>query len=114
RLRSVLYGETRAAFAQVDLLALPTTPIAAPRLDQLTVRSGGRDVSVMETLARLTAPFNMTGLPALSVPCGFTQAGTPVGLKRVGGPLGEAALLAAGHAYQRGTGWHLRRPTLAS
>lgn len=114
RLRSVLYEETRAAFAQVDLLALPTTPLAAPRLEELTVRLGAREVTVMETLARLTAPFNLTGLPALSVPCGATPGGLPLGLQLVGQPFGEAPLLAAGHAYQQATEWHLRRPPLAS
>ena len=63
-------------------------------------------------MIRCTAPFNATGLPALSVPCGFTSAGLPIGLQIVGRPFDEATVLRAGHAYEQATEWHLRKPAL--
>ena len=112
RLRSRLYDETRAALARVDLLATPTTVLAAPRADELQVRIGDAQVGVLEAICRLTGPFNLTGLPALALPCGFTGDGRPIGLQLVGRPFAEADVLAAGHAYQRATDWHRRRPPL--
>ena len=110
RLRSRLYEEMRDVLARVDLLATPSTPLPAPRIDQLAVSLGREERGVVEVVCRLTGPFNLTGLPALSLPCGFTADGLPVGLQLVGRPFGEAALLAAGDAFQRATDWHRRRP----
>ncbi len=92
-------------FADYKVLLLPTTPIAAPR-------RGGDAVERARLLTRFTAPFNLTGLPALSLPCGFTQAGLPIGLQIVSKPWAEAAALRAGMAYEQATDWHLRRPPL--
>src|SRR5262249_39368032 len=60
-----LYEEMRAAFASVDLLATPATLLPAPRLDAFAVRIGDQDIAAIEAISRLTAPFNLTGLPAL-------------------------------------------------
>ncbi len=56
------------------------------------------------------APFNITGLPALAVPCGFSPAGLPISLQLAGRPFDEATVLRAGHAYEQATEWHRRRP----
>lgn len=109
RLRARLYAELRALLAEVHVLALPTTPVPAPAAGEQMVDVGGEPVSVMAALSMLTAPFNLVGLPALALPCGFTAAGLPVSLQLVGRPFGEASLLAAGAAYQRETDWHARR-----
>ena len=94
-------------FEQNDVLILPTTPIGAPLIE-------GQDaVEQARMLTRYTAPFNLTGLPALSVPCGFTQAGLPVGLQIVGAPWTEALVLRVGHAYEQATDWHARTPPLS-
>jgi aspartyl-tRNA(Asn)/glutamyl-tRNA(Gln) amidotransferase subunit A len=108
RVRTVLYEQMLTALASVDVLATPATPLAAPGLADAAVELGGRTVGVVEAVCRFTGPFNLTGLPALVVPSGFTAAGLPVGLQLVGRPFGEGALLAAGHAWQRETDWHMR------
>ena len=64
----------------------------------------------MEAIARLTSPWNLTGLPALALPCGFNTAGLPIGLQLIGRAFAEADLLAAGHGFQRVTNWHTRAP----
>jgi len=110
RLRSRLYDEMRAAFDAVDLVATPATVLPAPRVGEMSVRLGSRDAAVLDAICRMTGPFNLTGLPALAVPCGVGGDGLPLGLQLVGRPFGEAALLAAGHAFQRVTDWHERRP----
>jgi aspartyl-tRNA(Asn)/glutamyl-tRNA(Gln) amidotransferase subunit A len=85
-------------FDDVDILATPTTPIPAPRIDEVEA------VSASFNLARLTRPFNPAGVPALSLPCGFTQSGLPIGLQLVGPVWSEATLLRAAHAYERASG----------
>jgi aspartyl-tRNA(Asn)/glutamyl-tRNA(Gln) amidotransferase subunit A len=112
RLRTRLYEEIQAEFARVDLLAMPTTPLPAPVIGQPTLQIDGRTVGVVEAISRLTAPFNLTGMPALSVPCGFSTLGLPIGLQLAGRPFAEADVLAAGAAYQRLTDWHRRSPAL--
>jgi len=112
RARDALGAALRIVLESVDLLATPTTPIVAPRIGQETVRYGGVEESILMAMIRCTAPFNATGLPALSLPCGFTRAGLPVGLQLVGRPFDEATVLRAGHAYERATEWHTRRPSM--
>ena len=64
-------------------------------------------------LTRFTAPFNLTGLPALSIPCGFTLAGLPIGLQIVSEAWGEAKVLQAGHAFEQVTDWHKKKPMIS-
>jgi len=81
-----------------DAVVLPTTPCAAPRIAGLDA------VAMAPVLTRLTAPFNFTGLPAMSVPCGVTPAGLPVGLQVVGAPWAERRVLRVGRAYELASG----------
>jgi len=69
---------------------------------------------VRASLIRFTRPFNLTGHPAASVPCGFTAEGLPMGLQIVGRPFDEATVLRVADAYQRLTDWHTRRPAAAA
>jgi aspartyl-tRNA(Asn)/glutamyl-tRNA(Gln) amidotransferase subunit A len=106
-------SEIRAAWTgmlrEVDLLLTPTTATAAPpRQDGRP--AGERDAAAARLLTRLTSPFNLTGLPAISVPCGFTSEGLPIGLQLVAGPWREALLLRAASAYEAATAWHERHP----
>jgi aspartyl-tRNA(Asn)/glutamyl-tRNA(Gln) amidotransferase subunit A len=94
-------------FRKYDALLLPTTPIPALPIDDIE-----NSASQAPALTRFTAPFNLSGLPALSIPCGFTQDGLPIGLQIVSGPWQEVKVLQAGHAYERATEWHNRKPTL--
>jgi aspartyl-tRNA(Asn)/glutamyl-tRNA(Gln) amidotransferase subunit A len=112
RFRTRLYDEMRAVLASVDVLALPTTILPAPGVGDLQIELGGTPVGAIEAIGRMTGPFNLTGLPALAVPCGFSSGGGPLGLQLVGRPFEEAGLLAIGHGYQAVTDWHRRRPPL--
>lgn len=92
------------ALASVDVLVTPTTPHPADPLDEIL------DAADAPARPQLTAPFNLTGLPALSVACGFTSAGLPVGLQIAGRAFDEATVLAVGHAYERAAGWYTHHP----
>jgi aspartyl-tRNA(Asn)/glutamyl-tRNA(Gln) amidotransferase subunit A len=105
-----LTAAMRDALETVDVLVTPTTPIPAVRIGQRTVRTGGVEESPIFPMIRCTAPFNATRLPALSVPCGFTRDGLPIGLQLAGRPFDESSLFAIGGAYEQATEWHRRRP----
>jgi aspartyl-tRNA(Asn)/glutamyl-tRNA(Gln) amidotransferase subunit A len=109
RARDALAVAMRTALESVDVLVTPSTPIVAARIGQETIRLGRTEQPVLNAMIRCTAPFNATGLPALSLPCGFTRAGLPVGLQLAGRPFDEVTVLRAGHAYEQATGWHERR-----
>lgn len=90
-----------------DSLILPTTPIPAPVLE------GEDALERARLLTRFTSPFNLTGLPALSVPCGLTRSGLPVGLQIVSRAWNEAGVLRTGYAYQQATDWHNKKSPFA-
>ena len=93
-------------FETYDFLITPTTPIAAPTIE------GHDAVEQAARLTRFTAPFNLAGLPALSVPCGFTREGLPIGLQIISRAWGESKVLNIGHAFEQATEWHKRMPTI--
>jgi aspartyl-tRNA(Asn)/glutamyl-tRNA(Gln) amidotransferase subunit A len=90
--REVLRAEVQRALAHVDALALPTLPIAAPLIGATTVTIGGTQEPLRNAMLRLTQPFNLTGNPAITIPCGQTTAGLPCGLQLVGGHTASATL----------------------
>jgi aspartyl-tRNA(Asn)/glutamyl-tRNA(Gln) amidotransferase subunit A len=93
-------------FESYDFLLSPTTPIPAPTIEgHDAVEQAGR-------LTRFTAPFNLAGLPALSLPCGFTKDGLPIGLQIVSRAWGEFKVLNAAYAFEGATQWHKRRPAI--
>jgi aspartyl-tRNA(Asn)/glutamyl-tRNA(Gln) amidotransferase subunit A len=112
RLRARICHDAACLWTDVDVLAVPATAVAAPHLGETHVRLGNRETSMREALLRLMRPFNLTGLPAISVPCGFTNAGLPIGLQIAGKPFDEATVLRVAHAYEQHTDWHRRQPTL--
>jgi aspartyl-tRNA(Asn)/glutamyl-tRNA(Gln) amidotransferase subunit A len=103
RLRERLRNEMLDVLRSVDLLATPTSPKPAPTFAAMW------DVSLGFPRSN-TPPFNLSGLPALALPCGFASAGLPLSLQLAGRPFDEATVLRAGHAYQQATDWHRRRP----
>ncbi|HKW78197.1 MAG TPA: amidase, partial [Candidatus Limnocylindria bacterium] len=109
REQAALRNEWTALLEDVDVILTPATPAPAmPREDGRT--AGERDAASARLLTSYTSPFNLTGLPALSIPCGFTKAGLPIGLQLAAGPWREPLLLRAARAYERETEWHTRHP----
>jgi aspartyl-tRNA(Asn)/glutamyl-tRNA(Gln) amidotransferase subunit A len=98
-----------AVFADVDVLVTPTMPMAAPAIADLKVDPEALRPAELKLL-RNTRPFNVWGLPAISVPCGFTQGGMPVGLQIAAPHWREVLVLQLAHAYEQATAWHKRRP----
>lgn len=105
RARQILKEEVESVLRDVDLLVTPTTPKTAPTFEQAYDEAFRRG-------PHYTSLYNMTGLPALSVPCGFDGNGLPIGLQIAGRPFAEGAVLQAGHAYERAAGWYTRHPVL--
>jgi len=99
----------REVFTAVDLLITPTTPISPATIAESTEADVPQPGGVTFSL-RNTQPFDIFGLPAISVPCGFTSSGLPIGLQISGPHWGEPAVLALAHAYEQATEWHTRRP----
>ena len=96
----------------VDLLVTPTGPTAATPLEGDLVTGEEADPEVLAALINFSGPFDLTGFPAVSIPCGFTPGGLPVGMQLVARPWQEAPLLAAAHAYEQATDWHRRLPVV--
>jgi aspartyl-tRNA(Asn)/glutamyl-tRNA(Gln) amidotransferase subunit A len=113
RLRARLTREfVREVFPHVDVVVAPAIPEPAPVIDVVKAPPVEDFVARMGRFSRLTRPFNLLGLPALSMPCGFSAAGLPLALQIVGRPFDEVTVLRAGHAYEGATGWWRRRPAL--
>jgi len=114
--RDLAAGRTRALqlFEQVDVLVTPTVPVAAPLLSELE-SLGASELRrfEMKYLLRNTQPFSLLGWPSVSVPCGFTREGLPVGLQISGKPGADAAVLRLAAAYEQATDWHERVPMIA-
>ena len=98
-----------AILADVDLLVTPTTPVPAPLIAELKQNPDLLRPREL-LLLRNTRPINVWGLPAISIPCGFTPAGLPIGLQIIGPHWGEAKVLQLAHAYEQATAWHKREP----
>ena len=110
--RSALMEEYRKVFEQVDVVIGPTTPITAWKRGEWTVQVAGKPESVLAASWRFTYPYNLTGLPAISVPCGFDRDGLPIGLQIAGRPFDEATVLSVAHGYERAHDWNSRWPEL--
>jgi amidase len=108
--RLVFNGELRKLFKSIDLLLVPVHPFGNPsaeQLDQIFKTPNGID-----DVLRFTAPFDMSGSPAMTLPGGFDAKGMPIGFQLIGAHLSEALLVRATHAYQGATDWHRRHPSL--
>ena len=110
--RQVFCAQVNDLLRDVDLLAGPTEPTTAPALLERRVEVNGESRPVVPMLTKYTRVYNITGSPAISVPCGFGADGLPVGLHLAGRNFEEATALRAAYAYQQATEWHKRRPPL--
>jgi aspartyl-tRNA(Asn)/glutamyl-tRNA(Gln) amidotransferase subunit A len=108
KVRRLIRGDYDKAFEQVDFLIGPTTPSPAFKIGEKT-----NDPLSMYLEDLYTVPTNLAGLAGISVPCGFTKSGLPIGLQLQCRPFDEERLLQAAAMYQRASDWHTRRPTLA-
>ncbi len=106
RVRALLSEEFSRALEQADVLLTPTTPVLPYKIAEQPQGGAGEGARISVN----TSPANMTGLPAISVPCGFSKGGLPIGLQIMGRGWDEATVLRAAHAYERATDWHTRRP----
>ena len=103
--RTLVRQDFESVLRQCDAIVAPTTPTTAFRIREMT-----EDPLRMYLSDIFTIPANLAGLPALSLPCGFDQAGLPIGLQVIGRPFDESTVLRLGHAFQQATDWHRRRP----
>jgi aspartyl-tRNA(Asn)/glutamyl-tRNA(Gln) amidotransferase subunit A len=110
RRRRALTDAMRGVLRTYDALLTPTIAVPAPPADSYDAAFSIDGREIVGGSLRLTFPFDLTGQPALTFPCSFTTSGLPVGAQLVAGHFGEATLLRLGHAYQRVTDWHARRP----
>lgn len=98
-------------FDRIDLILTPTTPSLPPSVAELQAEPDQLRNKEL-TMLRNTRPFNIYGLPAISVNCGISKSGLPIGLQIIGAPGAEGIVLALAHAYQKQTDWHKRRPAI--
>ena len=120
RVRRLICDEFDEALSKVDVIVTPTAPMAAPTIEECQqgfVIADGKRISLRDTGVNFrsmgTAPFNVTGLPALSVCCGFTPSNLPIGMQVVGKAFDEGTVLRVAHAYETSTEWKQRRPPLS-
>ncbi len=112
RARRQLARNLQVLFEDINLLATPMCAIGAPPQGASQVIVDGQEFDALTGLTRYSRVFNLTGLPAISIPCGFTGDNLPIGLQLVGALFDEVTMLQAAHAYEQATEWHLRRPSL--
>ena len=112
RARRAFNRQISRTFEQVDVLLTPTVPVGAPRIGIDMVSVGDRQEPKSTILPRLTRPFNLTGGPTVTLPCGFTNEGLPIGVQLSGRSFEEATVLKVAHAYEQTTEWHTQRPPL--
>jgi aspartyl-tRNA(Asn)/glutamyl-tRNA(Gln) amidotransferase subunit A len=119
RVRRIICEEFEKVFENLDVIITPTTPITAPTIEECTqgfVDVDGRKIAFQPVGISLgtthTVPFNVTGLPAVSLCCGFSSLEMPIGLQIVGGNFEEGRIFQVAHAYEHAAGWFERRPVM--
>ena len=103
--KRILQAEFDAALSKVDAILAPTVPLGATPIGQKTVIIGSREEAVRSALIRLNRPANITGLPSITVPCGLTAEGLPIGLQLIGRRFCEAQLLQIARLYEQSSDW---------
>lgn len=111
RVRNLIQQEFRKLYDRMDIMLAPsvTSPAVVAGTESIIWDDGTRE-PLLSAYSRFAAPANVTGLPALSVPCGFSSQGLPIGFQAIGRPLDESTVLRLGAAYQAVTDWHEKHP----
>ena len=114
--RAQIRAQINEALTRYDVLAAPTAPRPAPTIANYTapITSKAQAITHFFTRRSFPTPASLAGTPAMAVPCGFSAAGLPLSLQIIGRRFEDAAVLRVGHAYERATAWHTRRPPLLS
>jgi len=112
RFRGLIFREVMKLFERFDVIVTPTQPMTAPQIGQQKIKFADAEETVDSAVSRFDAPFNLLGLPALTVPCGFSNAGLPIGMQIVGRAFDESTVLRVGYAYENATDWHSRFPDI--
>ncbi len=113
KLRAMLRQQILDLLEEVDVLVLPTSPTPAPKIpDGPGISSREEADGKIFGVRNFTGPFNLANLPALAMPCGFTSDNLPISLQIAGRPFEEGTVMRVGHAYERATEWHTRRPPI--
>jgi aspartyl-tRNA(Asn)/glutamyl-tRNA(Gln) amidotransferase subunit A len=107
KVRTLIRRDFDQAFERCEVIATPTSPTPAFKVGEKTENPLQMYLSDIFTIS-----VNLAGLPGMSIPCGFTKAGLPIGLQLIGKPFDEATVLKVAHAYEQATDWHLRKPPL--
>ncbi|GBC75272.1 Glutamyl-tRNA(Gln) amidotransferase subunit A [archaeon HR06] len=110
RIRALMYKEFLKVMKKIDIIVTPTTPIVAPKIGQKSVNIDGKEFNVRAIIPIFTSPFNLLGFPAISLPCGFSSSGLPIGIQMVGRPFEEDTVLRVAEAYEKSTEWFKREP----
>ncbi|HTI80754.1 MAG TPA: amidase [Acetobacteraceae bacterium] len=111
--RQVLKQDVARVLADADIILGPTEPVTAPRIGETHVAIAGGEESALAATWRLTYPYNLTGLPAITLPCGFDAGGLPIGLQIAAAPFAEPILLRTAAAYEAAHDWKDRHPANA-
>ena len=112
RARVLFIRDSHELLSKVDVLAGPTLPVTAYKIGAQEIKVGDQMAGPVTALTQYTRPFNLNGFPAITVPCGFSDEGLPVGLQLAGKPFDEETLLRVAHAYEQATDWHKTPPAV--
>lgn len=112
QVRALIMAEMASVLADADVIVTPATPLTAWETDAAKVAIAGRPESVLAASWRLTYPFNLTGLPAIALPCGFDPGGLPISLQLAARPFAEDMLLRFAHQYEQAHDWWRQVPPL--
>jgi aspartyl-tRNA(Asn)/glutamyl-tRNA(Gln) amidotransferase subunit A len=112
QMRTLIQQDFRDAFRRVQVVVSPTVPLVAPPIGRTFEPGGPLNLAPRSIANRITVPCNLTGMPAVSVPCGFSD-GLPVGLQIMGPAFAESLVLQVAAAYESATDWHRRRPVVS-
>ena len=110
RVRAMIYPAVSSLFKNFDAIITPSEPMVAPKVGQGRIGFGNYKETVDGAEVRFLAPFNLTGLPALSIPCGFSDDNLPIGMQIIGRGFDESTVLRIGYAYENATDWHMKYP----